>query len=94
MIATLRHQWSSDHHSKNLIPQQSYSQIFCQSKSHPFFSVALGEFHLNKKRNYFEVKIEKIDYKESVLVGVANRGINYEKDPVGEKGFWGCQPLM
>lgn len=94
MIATLRHQWSPTAHSKNLVLHQTLSRVSCSAKALPFFAIALTESHLNRKRNFFEIKIDSIDYKESILVGVANKQVDLEKDPVGAPGFWGLQPLM
>ena len=58
------------------------------------YSVCLGDFHMNKSRNYFEIRVESIDFKENLLIGLANQDILLNKNVLETGKFWGIQPFL
>ena len=94
LVTTLRHQWDDRRKSDSVQLIENRFKILKKLEEGGVNDYCFGEFHLNKKRNYFEIKIDWVDFKENILVGVANESADLAKNPLETGKFWGLQPLM
>ena len=94
LLATLRHQWSSQRKTASVSLLDNKFKVIKKLEEGGPYDFCFGEFHLNKKRNYFEVKIDWVDFKENILIGVALEDADLTKNPLETGKFWGLQPLM
>lgn len=94
LIATLRHQWSPEQKSSPVQLLDNRLKILKKLDEGGGYDYCFGQFHMNKKRNYFEVKIDCVDFKENILIGVAHQDADLSKNPLETGRFWGLQPLM
>lgn len=94
LIATLRHQWSKTNKAKSIRLLDNSLKIIKNLDEGGAYDFCFGEFHMNKKRNYFEVRIDWVDFKENILIGVAHKDADLSKNPLETGKFWGLQPLM
>jgi len=94
LITTLRHQWDLNHKSPCVRLLDNRLKVLKKLEEGNAYDFCFGEFHLNKKRNYYEVKIDWVDFKENILIGVASKKADLSKNPLQTGQFWGLQPLM
>jgi hypothetical protein len=94
LVTTLRHQWNLNNKSSSVRLLENNLKVLKKLEEGTSYDYCFGEFHLNKKRNYFEVKIDWVDFKENILIGVANENTDLSKNPLQTGQFWGLQPLM
>ena len=94
LLATLRHQWSPSLKSESVQLLDNRLKVLKKLDEGGAYDYCYGQFHLNKKRNYFEVKIDWVDFKENILIGVAHEEADLSKSPLETGRFWGLQPLM
>lgn len=94
LLATLRHQWSQSKKTSCIRLLDNRLKIIKNLEEGGAYDYCFGEFHLNKKRNYFEIRIDWVDFKENILLGVANEDADLSKNPLETGKFWGLQPLM
>ena len=58
------------------------------------FDTVLIDHLMKKGRHHWELTVEKIQFPDNLLLGVASLGINLQSNPLESGLFWGIQPLM
>ena len=55
--------------------------------------MALIDFEMKSCCNHWEITIDKIEFPENILIGVARKGLTTCINPFDTGLFWGIQPL-
>ncbi len=57
------------------------------------FDMALVDFEMSSGTNHWEITIDKMEFTENLLIGVARKGLTTNINPFDTGLFWGIQPL-
>lgn len=93
-MSTFRHQWAQSPGIKSIsFDTNKLIANFNANASDNMNRGVRSQCHMNRSRNYFEVKFGDIDILEGVYLGVARENIDFGKC-VLENEFWGIQPFL
>lgn len=94
LMSTFRHQWSPSPAISSL--SFDINRLIANFNTNPSDNTNRGvmaQSHLNRTRNYFEVKFGDIDILEGVYLGVVHQDTDFTKSVFDNK-FWGIQPFL